>query len=181
MRRSIIKYNSLILIVILLIFILPLQAEQDINVKFEDSGLEEAVREAIKKPSGNILASELIKLKQLDAKQRDITSLKGIEYCSSLVELNLSRNKITNISALADLTALQWLDLSGNQISDISPLAGLSSLQWLSLHFNNIKDISPLNNLGFLKGVVIEGNPLNAEAKSTVIPELEKRGVRVKY
>jgi Leucine-rich repeat (LRR) protein len=91
-------------------------------VNFPDPGLEAAVREAIGRLMGDILESDLVGLTTLDAEDRGISDLTGIEYC-------------------VDLT---WLHLSGNQIVDITPLAGLINLTKLWLKWNDIFDISPL-------------------------------------
>ena len=131
-------------------------------VNTPDPNLEAAIREAIEKPIGDIYESDLLGLAKLYASGRDITDLNGLEYCTNLIQLSL-RN---------------------NQISDISPLSGLASLTQLSLWDNQISDIEPLvNNLGLSLGdsVDLGGNPLSTISIDTYIPQLEARGVIVKY
>jgi len=157
--KSRMKYKSIILIVILLAITIPLQAQEDIKVEFEEPGLEKAIRKAINKPSGDIYASELEEIKELNAEQLEIKSLKGIEHCITI----------------------ENLCLASNQISDISPLAGLTSLEKLQLGINKISDISPLININTLEVVDLWDNPLNEEAKNIIIPKLKEKEIEVIY
>jgi internalin A len=75
-------------------------------VKFENPGLEKALREALNKPSGDIYVNNLKKVKTLIAEFHKIQSLKGIEYCTSLEALSLSYNQINDLRPLAGLTSL---------------------------------------------------------------------------
>jgi internalin A len=75
--------------------------------------------------------------------------IKGVQYNTSLIELDLSRMQLRNedIVPLRHMTNLRSLNLWANQISDITPLSGLANLTWLDLSENQIRDISPLSNL----------------------------------
>jgi Leucine-rich repeat (LRR) protein len=114
---------------------------------FPDENLEEAVREAIDKPEGALLISDLEGLSYLDASRREIADLTGLEHCINLTELGLFGNQISDISPLENLTALTWLRLDSNQIIDISPLADLTSLTYLNLYGNEISDVTTVSNL----------------------------------
>jgi len=127
--------------------VLLAQAETGTRVNFPDPNLEAAVREAIGKPTGDIYASDLAGLTSLDASERNIADLTGLEYAAGLTWLALSENQVVDISPLADLTKLTYLYLENNQISDISPLASLSGVIALGLSNNQISDISPLASL----------------------------------
>jgi len=122
-------------------------AETPTPVTFPDPNLETAIREAIGKPMGDIYPSDLAGLTHLDASERDIVDITGLEYCTELTELNLYHNQISDISPLTNLAKLSRLSLGSNQISDISPLASLTNLRDLFLYNNQISDISPLANL----------------------------------
>ncbi len=138
-------------------------------VNFPDPGLEAAIREAINKPTGDIYECDLEGLTALNANNRGISNLEGLQYCTRLVSLALGGNdirdlsplaglvnlnslylgnsKINNIESLSSLTSLTRLDLDFNYITDISPLAGLVNLHQLNLRFNKINDIEPLSAL----------------------------------
>lgn len=60
----------------------------------------------------------------LDASQKTIRSLEGLQYATNLKSLDLSGNQITDLTPLKDLTKLTYLDLYSNQITDIGPLEG---------------------------------------------------------
>ncbi len=117
------------------------------TVTFPDANLEAAIREALNKPTGDITTEDMASLTSLDARQREIQDLTGLEHATNLTYLNLYLNQISDISPLASLTNLTDLWLSHNQISDISPLDSLTNLTNLGLWHNQISDISPLVSL----------------------------------
>jgi Leucine-rich repeat (LRR) protein len=145
-------------------------------VLFPDPNLEAAIREAINKPEGAIYASDLEELKGLDASDREIRDITGLEYCTNLQMLGLFGNQISDISSLSGLTNLQYLILESNPITDISPLAGLTNLQELYLSQltgisppekylqyqipdeNKISDVSPLAGLTNLQNLKLGAN-----------------------
>ena len=76
------------------------------------------------------------------------------------------------------------MDFYTNSITDISAVSHLTNLKLLDLTNNSITDISPLvsnNGLGQGDEVHVRGNPLNAVSLNTHIPELQSRGVDVKF
>ena len=157
--------------------------ELTLDVTFADPNLEAAIREAIGKPTGKIYASDLEGLTSLNATEKNITDLTGLESATSLTYLDLRHNQISDISPLADLTglavlglcynqmsdislltsltSLTTLSLCGNEISDISPLASLSGLTWANFGSNQISDISPLSNLTNLRTLGLEYNQIS--------------------
>ena len=142
-------------------------------VYFPDEGLEEAVREAIGKPTEDILDIDLIGLTSLTARYQGIANLEGIEHCVNLTELDLYGNNLADIRALSELTKLTKLSLEANEIVDISPLAGLTNLTMLYLDSNDIIDISPLANLTNLvmlflwENQIVDLSPLSSLANLT--------------
>jgi len=129
-------------------------------VVFADAKLEAAVREAIAKPDGPILSSDLVggALTVLRPNNQHITDLTGLEYCLELTTLELALNDIEDLSPIAGLTALRRLRLGGNRITDISALAGLTALNHLELDNNTIADISPLAGLTELRELLLNDN-----------------------
>ena len=159
----------------------PTPERENRPVTFRDANLEAVIREAIGKPSGAIHESDLRPLKSLNAADKGISNLSGLEHCVRLTNLYLDKNEISDISPLANLHYLIGVSLGGNrikdvsplaagsvcmmnlwignnQISDISPLAKLTRLQWLTLHGNQITDISALANLTLLGSLSLWGN-----------------------
>jgi len=176
------------------------------EVRIAESNLQEVIRNTLGKHEGPIFKSELEGLNELDARNKGINNLNGVESCSSLQTLwlqgnqirdvsplsnstnlqylYLSYNRVTEISPLSNLTKLQRLWLQNNQIDDISPLSGLTDLQEVNLRSNQIRDISPLvSNSGLGEGdkIDLRENPLNDEAYEIHIPALQDRGVEVLF
>ncbi len=129
-------------------------------VYIADPNLEKVVRTAISKPTGDILKSDMLNIKNLDAKYLDIVSLEGIQYAKNLNTLYLTDNQVEDISQLSELTNLQFLFLNYNKIKSLAPLAKLSKLYMLSLESNQITDISPLKDLTNLNYLFIDRNTL---------------------
>ena len=131
------------------------------EVSIPDPNLEAAIREAIGKPTGPITEEDLQGITSLDASERGIEDLTGLEYCTNLQDLNLPFNQIADITPLSGLSNLQSLSLWENhQIADISPLSGLSNLQRLDIAVNQIADISPLSGLSNLWSLTLGGNQI---------------------
>lgn len=129
-------------------------------VEFPDYNLNLVIRGAAGVLEGDIHASDLMEIPEIDARDSNIADLSGLEYCINLTVLNLNNN----------------------YISDVSPLSGLTNLYLLSLQNNRIVDIMPLaNNLGLGEGDIISlnGNPLDDQSKLLGITALKGRGATV--
>jgi hypothetical protein len=124
---------------------------------FSDANLEAVIREAIGKPTGDLVPSDLLGLTGLKAANREIINLEGMQYCVDITWLHLGEtyvddsfvnsNQISDLTPLAGLTRLTQLYLWGNQIRDITPLSGLTNLMVVDLEGNQISDLSPLAGL----------------------------------
>ena len=76
--------------------------QTDEKVVFEDLNLELAIREKIGKISGDILPSDVEGITSLDASNKDISSLEGIQYLTNLKSLDLRGNyRIKNVEPLS--------------------------------------------------------------------------------
>jgi len=129
-------------------------------VRFPDPGLEVAVRNAIHRPCGDILNTDLIGLEVLGTDAWPIANLEGIQHCIDLTYLSGGRGQIRDISplsALGNLTHLYWND-SG--IANINPLSGLSKLEVLSLPDNDIVSIGGLSGLANLTKLDLRDNQI---------------------
>ena len=107
-----------------------------------DENLRAAIKETLNKKADETLSEEdLRKVFILDADERGIVSLKGLERCRNLAQLNAAGNRISDLSQLTELKNVQFLDLAQNQIRDVSPIAGLEKLQYLKLDHNQISNL----------------------------------------
>lgn len=94
------------------------------TVVFEDANLEQAVRDALSIADGAITEDHMLTLTTLDASQRQITSLGGLEYARNLTTLDLGSNDIDAIDTLESLSDLRdvwvqenFLDLSAGSFA----------------------------------------------------------------
>ncbi|MBU0898502.1 MAG: hypothetical protein KJ613_01665 [Nanoarchaeota archaeon] len=129
-------------------------------VNFLDSNLEQAIRDAIGKPSGDIVKNDLTGLTVLSAEGLNITNLEGLQYCTDLKNLYMNVNNVVDISPLENLNNLLFIALGDNRISNLSSLSGLAGLKELYLHGNQIVDISPLENLVNLTRLQLMSNQI---------------------
>ncbi len=158
-----------------LCFTFPLITEAQ-TVSIPDANLRAAIEEALdKKSDARITAEEMATLNHLDAANRDILDLTGLETATNLETLELHHNLIADISPLAGLIKLHRLNLEDNAIADISPLAGLISLENLNIAHNVVSDLTPLaglsnlRHLGISDNLIIDLSPLTSLTKLTGI------------
>lgn len=132
----------------------------DTAVVFGDAALEAIIREIVQMPDGDLMPADLLGVAEVDAAQRGIHSLEGIQYCVSLHRLDVRGNAVTDLSPLAGLTQLSDLDASGNQISDVGPLADLVNMMNLNLGGNAILEIGGLQQLEMLNFLWLDRNQI---------------------
>ena len=123
---------------------LPSKFPGDTVIQFPDSAFEAAVREFIAKPKGNILASDVAEITELDVSDLLIADLTGIEYFTALEVLNCGENQLTALDAsqnnvLKELycwdNQLMMLDVSQN-IAMNKLYCGVNQLTLLDISHN---------------------------------------------
>ena len=124
-----------------------------------DPALRAVVKKALGIPEDRDLTqSNMKQLTELNAEQRQITSLIGLEHATNLTEVLLGHNPISDVSPLANLIQLRGLNMADCRISDLRPLVNLTRLESLRLHHNQIEDITPLANLTMLTDLWLVDN-----------------------
>lgn len=146
-------------------------AVDDSIVKNDETGVpDKALYETLVSIVGgderNLTKDKLADITTLNAQNRAISNLKGIEYCTNLNWLILSNNQISDISPLAGLVNVESLWLGNNNITNIDALADMVNLHALKLENNDLSDISVLANLVNLESLDVSGN------KITELPRL---------
>ena len=135
----------------------PTTPGQTVNIP--DAGLHDAISEALDKaPDTTITADEMATLERLDAVDRSIRDLRGLEAATNLRRLELPHNLISDLSPLTRLIQLDHINVEDNVISDLSPLSGLINLEELQVHHNLISDLSPIKGLINLRELNISHN-----------------------
>ena len=66
------------------------------EVQIPDPGLNAAIREALQIPNGPLTEQDLLRLINLDAFSRDISSVEGLEAARNLERLFLDSNRLTH-------------------------------------------------------------------------------------
>ncbi|MFP7300359.1 leucine-rich repeat domain-containing protein [Neobacillus niacini] len=129
-------------------------------VQFKDAALKEAVRDALHLYSRDLYESDMTMLTSLEASDRGIRELDGLETAVNLMELHLDSNSVQNLEPIAGLTNLYLLSISNNKLSDLTSLAPLTNLEALLLDNNELKDISILSAFTKLNMLSLQGNKI---------------------
>ena len=115
------------------------------GVSITDVNLAAAVREALGFPPNTTLTQRhLLKLTHLEARNKAIGDISGLQHAKHLKYLDLSVNEITDITPLREMNRLKALYLSGNQITDIESLRKMTRLTTLDLSYNPIQKLERL-------------------------------------
>ncbi len=142
----------------MVLFLMPLSTSAQ-TVNIPDANLRAAIAEALgKAPAATMTADEMETLTRLEAPDKGILNLTGLETARNLEEINLDNNLITDLSPLTESTRLRGIELRQNTITDLSPLSELISLTGLALDSNFIRDLSPLAGLINLRWLGISDN-----------------------
>ena len=139
-------------------------------IHIEDPGLEEAVREKLDRPRGPVYQTDLTTTTELDASGRGITSLKGLEHFTKLVDLNLEDNKVADLTPLSKLGMLKNLNLRNNGI------ISLESINFQSITHLPLRKINLSHNVKRMNNVeTIRLSDISLLKKLTSLEELELR------
>jgi Leucine-rich repeat (LRR) protein len=132
--------------------------QQDSSINADDNTSPDTVSGVSIRDILNQYSGDLSGITYIDAGERGITDLSGIEACANLDTLILWNNEISDISPLSKLPNLTCLFLGGNRISDVSPLSELPNLRELYIWRNEVSDLSPLSNATTLTRLDIQYN-----------------------
>ena len=143
------------------------------NFDIPDRNLRAVIEDSLGKASGApITQAEMATLTRLEAPNKNIRDLTGLEFATGLTRLVLglvyvsgegrvNSNDISDLSPLSGLTNLRTLSLSGNSISDVSALSNLTNLTVLDLNDNSISNVSPLSGLTNLRTLLLSDNSIS--------------------
>lgn len=141
----------------------------DEEIHFTDSRLENIVRNKIGKNIGPIMRADVENITEFSARVEGILSINGLQYFTSLEELDLYGNRVSDLTPIANLASLKKLNLGKNynMLSagsseakglDITALKGLNLLEELDLSDNMLSNIDALCSMSLLKKVVLAKN-----------------------
>ncbi|UKS28115.1 leucine-rich repeat domain-containing protein [Paenibacillus sp. HWE-109] len=147
------------------------------TVSFADVNLEAAVRDKLNKSAGDITDDDMEGLTDLDASNRGIKDISGIEYAIHLKTLILNNNQIASMDAFSKLVDLKSLWLMNNHITWLSDVSALSHLEHLYLANNQIDSLAGLEPLLQLKELNVAGNQIHELSPLTALNKLESLNV----
>ncbi|MDE0688743.1 MAG: dockerin type I domain-containing protein [Candidatus Poribacteria bacterium] len=158
----------------LMVFLMfPLTAPAQ-NVTIPDDNLRAAIAATLgKEPNSQITRADMRRLTRLDAHNRDITDLTGLEFATNLDDIRANDNLIEDLSPLEGLTRLDVVEFRHNVISDLSPLAGLINLERLIVPDNLISDLSPIAGLDALREIGVSNNAISDFSPVSGLTKLE--------
>ena len=142
---------------------------------FPDKNLERAVRKFVFEKRDNdkpLVESDLSSISIIQAPNRGITSLEGLEKCETLASLDIARNDVSDLSALVKMDRLQFLNVAKNEIEETSKIGEIKALQYLELSANRVRDIKPLANLTNLSALYLSTNYISDISPITKLPKL---------
>lgn len=143
---------------------------------FPDEKLRAVIKEILVKKQINKETIEEADLKTiyfLDAPEKGIKDLTGLDKCTNLASVKLPKNEIESVAALAALKNVQELHLQHNKIADIAPLGEMPKLQYIQLEHNQVAKLDGLEKLSNLRSLYLSNNqvesltPLSSLSKLT--------------
>jgi hypothetical protein len=167
------RYFLLIFVAMALVGCGKKETDQIVAAKLiADPIVEKAIREELKKPTGELTVTDLNKVKELDLENKELTDVpNGLDKLTNLKVLYLSRNKLTDVRDLEKLTQVKNIILSVNSLTDVKGLEKLTQLEGLNLSNNKLTDVAGLGNLTNLWVLRLELIPDLTKAQ---IAELQK-------
>ena len=128
-------------------------------VHIPDINLRAVIAEELSKsPNAPITVEEMERLRNLNARDRDIQDLTGLQFAINLTSrLDLRDNQISDISPIIGLINLRLLWIDDNPFSDISPVRVLTNLTDLAFAHTFVSDISPVRGLTNLTALDFRG------------------------
>lgn len=166
--------------------------DQEETITIADPALRAAIQEEIEKNGDTIITTDslakitklekirdkeissldgiehLINLKVLELRNNNISDLTPLQSLSHLKEIDLRENKITSLLSLSSMARLEVIDLRGNDLNTIAGIENLHNLKELDIRSNHVTDLTPVKNLLNLEKLDIRENGV------TVISDLEK-------
>ncbi len=120
-------------------------ADVEINgTNFPDLAFQNVVRGFDKDGDGSLSKEEIGGVAEIICNEREISSLKGVEYFSSLVVLDCSGNRLTSLDVSRN-KALSMLSCTSNRLTSLN-VSGNTSLVELSCSSNQLMSLDVSNN-----------------------------------
>ena len=127
-------------------------------VNIADPNLEQAIREELDKPTGDLTEADLQQLVRLFASHRNIATLEGFTTATNLEVVDLSFNALSNVALTPGFPKLEYALFHGNEITNFTAGGILPSLMQLRLSENFITDVAFLKQMPQLAYLELDYN-----------------------
>jgi internalin A len=123
-----------------------------------NTALEANIRLKLTKPEGDIMVSDLAKVRSVNVSQARTDELDVCIYphFTGLKELFLGAGKLDDLSPIAGLHNIESLRASLNHVADVKPLAQMTKMDRLDLGHTMITDLTPLKDMVGLTDLQID-------------------------
>ena len=111
-------------------------------------------------------------LKTLDLSNCRLSSIAGLQGCTSLTTLHLNNNALRNLSPLSGVKTLKELYLQHNAMVELTALKDLTDLQILDVSYNSIASFAPAAALKNLNRLDVSNNNLDSLAGADKLTNL---------
>ncbi|WP_285015776.1 MucBP domain-containing protein [Lactococcus garvieae] len=118
------------------------QTDETIDSWMPDKVLQNWVAKELGKDVSSITQDDMKKIIYLQDTPDGLTSLKGLEYATSLQNLYLGYSNISDLSPISSLTSIVDLQVNDTMVTDLSPIYGLTGLKSLDISDLSIGDIN---------------------------------------
>ncbi|RDD46651.1 Leucine-rich repeat and IQ domain-containing protein 1 [Trichoplax sp. H2] len=112
-------------------------------------------------------------LMELNAANNKLTTVHGLDGCTSLKVVDFSKNRLTRLGEITNCTALQEINLDNNLLVTIKGIQNLINLQVISCNFNDVTYLDELKRCHLLHSISFTNNSIQ------LLPELTNQSLLV--
>jgi len=147
------------------------------RVEFHDEVLEDAVRKALKKTTGEISLDDMQAIYNLDLNDTAVQDISDLAYCTNLEGLALQHTRVATLAPLSSCKELKLLSINGTEVEDLSPISGLTRLRDLFVGGTKVSNVASVAKLNRLRIVSFAYSPV--ESITPLMYVLERGGLKM--
>lgn len=106
--------------------------------------MEYVTNEFDKDNSRGLSDNEIAEIREISVNNKEIKSLKGIEYFTALEKLECCQNQLTSLD-ISNNTAIEWLDCQNNQLANLD-VSNNTALRLFTCGINQLTSLDVSNN-----------------------------------
>ena len=149
------------------------QEPTELDIELSEKAMEEAVRIALRKGTGEISRAEMETIEKLDIEGIQLVDLKPLAQMPNLQVLYMGDNRMRDVGGLKPLGKLRILKMRHNSVDDFSALSAMSRLEDLDAGHNRLTNLGPLSRLSALRKLDLGNNQVSSLTALGRMPWLE--------